>query len=57
MKIPKQQPHGYKSTIALYDLTNTYIEGQAKSNPKASHGVSKEKRYDGPLGGNGPRHE
>jgi transposase len=41
--------HGYKSTIALYDLTNTYMEGQAKSNPKASHGVSKEKRNDCPL--------
>ena len=41
--------HGYKSTIALYDLTNTYMEGQAKSNPKAAHGFSKEKRYDCPL--------
>ena len=41
--------HGYKSTIALYDLTNTYMEGQAKCNPKASHGVSKEKRSDCPL--------
>ena len=41
--------HGYKSTIALYDLTNTYLEGQAKSNPKAAHGRSKEKRTDCPL--------
>lgn len=41
--------HGYKSTIALYDLTNTYMEGQAKSNPKAAHGVSKEKRSDCPA--------
>jgi transposase len=41
--------HGYKSTIALYDLTNTYMEGQAKSNPKARHGFSKEKRSDCPL--------
>jgi transposase len=41
--------HGYKSTIALYDLTNTYMEGQAKSNPKAAHGCSKEKRNDCPL--------
>lgn len=41
--------HGYNSTIALYDLTNTYMEGQAKSNPKAKHGVSKEKRSDCPL--------
>jgi len=36
--------HGYKSTIARYDLTNTYMEGQAKSNPKAFHGLSKEKK-------------
>lgn len=41
--------HGYDSTIALYDLTNTYMEGQNKSNPKAKHGVSKEKRNDCPL--------
>lgn len=41
--------HGYKSTIALYDLTNTYMEGQAKSNPKAAHAISKEKRNDCPL--------
>lgn len=41
--------HGYTSTIALYDLTNTYIEGQAKKNPKAKFGMSKEKRKDCPL--------
>lgn len=41
--------HGYTSTIALYDLTNTYMEGQAKANPKAAHGMSKEKRLDCPL--------
>jgi len=41
--------HGYKSTIALYDLTNTYMQGQAKSNPKATYGLSKEKRSDCPL--------
>ena len=45
----EQKFHGYKSTIALYDLTNTYMEGQAKSNPKAAHGFSKEKRSDCPL--------
>ena len=45
----EQKFHGYKSTIALYDLTNTYTEGQAKANPKAKHGVSKEKRNDCPL--------
>jgi transposase len=38
--------HGYKSTIALYDLTNVYMEGQANANKKASFGLSKEKRSD-----------
>lgn len=45
----EQKFHKYQTTIALYDLTNTYMEGQAKSNPKAAHGVSKEKRTDCPL--------
>lgn len=49
LEATEQQFHGYKNTIALYDLTNTYMEGQAKSNPKAVHGVSKEKRTDCPL--------
>lgn len=48
-EITESKFHGYKSTIALYDLTNTYMEGQAKGNPKALHGVSKEKRNDCPL--------
>jgi hypothetical protein len=33
-------------TIILYDLTNTYLEGLALSNPKAKFGKSKEKRND-----------
>ena len=33
-------------TIILYDLTNTYLEGGAASNPKAKFGRSKEKRKD-----------
>lgn len=49
LEITEQQFHGYRSTIALYDLTNTYMEGQAKSNSKATYGVSKEKRSDCPL--------
>jgi len=36
-------------TVILYDLTNTYFEGQALSNKKATRGVSKEKRHDRPL--------
>ena len=36
-------------TIAFYDLTNTYLEGQAKQMPDAKRGRSKEKRSDCPL--------
>jgi len=32
--------------IILYDLTNTFFEGQAAANPKAKFGHSKEKRSD-----------
>lgn len=35
-----------EETIILYDLTNTYLEGQAHANPKARFGHSKEKRSD-----------
>lgn len=35
--------------IILYDLTNTYFAGTAKTNKKAKYGRSKEKRYDCPL--------
>lgn len=38
-----------KSTVYLYDLTNTYFEGQGGSHTGAKHGVSKEKRKDCPL--------
>lgn len=38
-----------KETITLYDLTNTFFEGEAKANPKAKRGRSKEKRSDCPL--------
>jgi transposase len=36
-------------SIVLYDLTNTYFEGQCTQNPKAQFGRSKEKRSDCPL--------
>ena len=36
-------------TVTLYDLTNTYFEGDAESNSKAKRGRSKEKRSDCPL--------
>jgi transposase len=32
--------------MCFFDLTNTYFEGQAKANPKAKLGKSKEKRSD-----------
>ena len=38
-----------EETVTLYDLTNTYFEGQAELNDKAQHGRSKEKRSDCPL--------
>jgi len=38
-----------QETITLYDLTNTYFEGQCRNNSLAGHGHSKEKRSDCPL--------
>jgi len=35
-------------TVLLYDLTNTYFEGQMESNTRAKRGKSKEKRNDCP---------
>lgn len=40
---------GLSCTVTLYDLTNTYFEGEAVGNPKARRGRSKEKRSDCPL--------
>ena len=37
------------STVTLFDLTNTYFEGQVKQQDKAKHGRSKERRSDCPL--------
>jgi transposase len=37
------------ATVTLYDLTNTYFEGEMAGNAKARHGHSKEKRSDCPL--------
>jgi hypothetical protein len=33
---------GLETTVTLYDLTNTYFEGEATVNPKAQRGPSKE---------------
>jgi transposase len=40
---------GLETTVTLYDLTNTYFEGEAVGNAKAHQGHSKEKRTDCPL--------
>ncbi len=40
---------GLEETVTLYDLTNTFFEGTANANPKATYGRSKEKRSDCPL--------
>ena len=40
---------GFSTTITLYDLTNTYFEGEVPNNTKAKYGRSKEKRSDCPL--------
>jgi len=44
-----QDIFSFTPTITLYDLTNTYMEGNAEENPKAKRGRSKEKRSDCPL--------
>ncbi len=36
-------------SIYLYDMTNTYFEGNMHQNPAARRGASKEKRSDAPL--------
>jgi transposase len=40
---------GLSGTVALYDLTNTYFEGDSLQNAQAKRGFSKEKRSDCPL--------
>lgn len=40
---------GLEPSIVLYDLTNTYFEGELAGNRKAQRGRSKEKRTDCPL--------
>jgi len=46
----EEQLFALQEKIILYDLTNTFIEGTGKYNPKARYGgKSKEKRSDCPL--------
>lgn len=44
-----QDLFGLSTTVTLYDLTNTYFEGEMAANPQARRGHSKEKRSDCPL--------
>jgi transposase len=46
LRIKEKDLFSLNETIILYDLTNTYFEGQAASNSKAKFGRSKEKRSD-----------
>lgn len=39
----------FEEIITLYDLTNTYFEGEGRANANAALGKSKEKRSDCPL--------
>lgn len=38
---------GAQFDLLLYDLTSTYVEGEAEQNPKARYGHSRDKRPDG----------
>ncbi|MEP7274375.1 MAG: IS1634 family transposase, partial [Acidobacteriota bacterium] len=40
---------GFSTTVTLFDLTNTYFEGNVAGNENARRGHSKEKRTDCPL--------
>lgn len=46
LRIREKDLFSLDETIILYDLTNTYFEGQASANGKAKFGRSKEKRSD-----------
>lgn len=39
----------FEQTVTLYDLTNTYFEGESKRSSLTQRGHSKEKRSDAPL--------
>jgi hypothetical protein len=46
LRVKERSLFSLKENIILYDLTNTYFEGNAKKNRKARKGRSKEKRND-----------
>lgn len=44
-----RREYSFQDSIYLYDLTNTYFEGNKSNSQLARHGKSKEKRSDCPL--------
>jgi transposase len=46
LSVKEKELFSLPETLCLFDLTNTYMEGQASANPKARRGHSKEKRSD-----------
>ncbi|MFH0785254.1 MAG: hypothetical protein V2B20_25330 [Pseudomonadota bacterium] len=49
LRSPENSLFNLQETITLYDLTNTYFEGQSTANAYTALGHSKEKRSDCPL--------
>jgi len=46
LSVREKELFGLTERMCFFDLTNTYLEGQALKNPKAKRGWSKEKRSD-----------
>ena len=46
LTVKEQNLFSLEETLFFFDLTNSYFEGQAKGNPKAAFGRSKENRSD-----------
>lgn len=49
LRLMERDLFSLEEKIILYDLTNTYFAGEARGNPKAKRGKSKQKRHDRPL--------
>lgn len=46
LNIAEKELFSLNESLCLFDLTNTFLEGEAKGNSNAKHGRSKEKRSD-----------
>ncbi|MBF0543017.1 MAG: IS1634 family transposase [Candidatus Riflebacteria bacterium] len=49
LSLKEKSLFGLEEKLLLFDLTNTYFEGEAEGNSKAQRGMSKEKRSDAKL--------